>query len=202
MTRRYAAAVAGAAVVTFGLFLLMQSLIAIGLDRGVRDVASTLVEIVRVERESETELKRRMPKQAKPKDRPPPPPIRSTKAPKPRTRADMGQPVYLPDFSMAGGPGLGTAPSDADISPLVRVPPQYPPRPQERGIEGWVLIEFSITKTGTVADAFVVDADPASMFNRAALRAVRKWKYRPKIQDGQPVERHGVQTVIRFDLED
>jgi protein TonB len=201
VTRRYAAAVAGAAVVTFGLFLLMQSLIAMDLDQGVQEVVNTPIEIVRVERESDTQRKRRLPQQAQPKDRPPPPPIRAATAPKPRTGTGMGQPVYLPDFAMAGGPGLGASPSDTDVSPLVRVPPQYPPRAQERGIEGWVLVEFSISKTGTVADPVVIDADPPSTFNRAALRAVRKWKYRPRVQNGQPVERHGVQTVIRFDLD-
>jgi len=200
--QRYAAAVAGAAVVTFGLFLLMQSLIAMDLDHSLQEVVNTAIEIVRVERESDTERKRRLPQQAQPKDRPPPPPIRAATAPKPRTGTDVGQPMYLPDFAMAGGPGLGTSPSDADVSPLVRVPPQYPPRAQERGIEGWVLVEFSISKTGTVADPVVVDADPPSTFNRAALRAVRKWKYRPRVENGQPVERHGVQTVIRFDLEE
>jgi protein TonB len=94
-----------------------------------------------------------------------------------------------------------SAGSDRDTIPLVRVPPDYPARAVNRGIEGWVLVEFTITGTGSVKDAKVVDAKPATIFNDAALKAIGRWRYNPKVENGQPVERRGVRTIIRFDLE-
>jgi protein TonB len=94
-----------------------------------------------------------------------------------------------------------SAGSDRDTIPLVRVPPDYPARAVNRGIEGWVLVEFTITGTGSVKDAKVVDSKPSNIFNDAALKAISRWRYNPKIENGQPVERVGVRTIIRFDLE-
>ena len=65
-----------------------------------------------------------------------------------------------------------------------------------------MLLEFTITKTGVVTDVIVVDADPPSVFDREAVRAVRKWKYKPKMEGGVPVERYGVRTVITFELDE
>jgi protein TonB len=91
--------------------------------------------------------------------------------------------------------------SDRDVLPLVRVPPDYPPRALARGIEGWVQLQFSITPIGTVKDPKVVAADPPGVFNDAAVKAISRWRYNPKVEGGQAVERVGVQTVIRFQIE-
>jgi len=99
----------------------------------------------------------------------------------------------LTGFGMAGG-------TDTDVLPLVRIPPDYPPRALSRGIEGWVTVQFTITETGSVKDAIVVDADPANVFNDAALAAIARWRYNPRVVNGQAVERVGVQTQIRFEL--
>jgi TonB family protein len=88
----------------------------------------------------------------------------------------------------------------ADVVPLVRINPQYPELALRRRREGWVQMQFDITDTGTVANAHVVSSsDP--MFDDAALTALRQWRYKPKITDGLPVARPGVQTIIRFQLE-
>ena len=110
--------------------------------------------------------------------------------------------VFRPEMSLAGGPYLGGGPSDADVVPLVRVNPRYPPRANARGIEGWVWLEFTITPQGTTKDIVVLDADPKGYFERAAKNAVKKYKYKPRVENGVPVERPGVQVVISFDLED
>jgi protein TonB len=94
-----------------------------------------------------------------------------------------------------------SAGSDRDTIPLVRVPPEYPPRALNRGITGWVIVEFTITGSGSVKDAKVVDAQPKTIFNDAALKSIARWRYNPKIENGQPVERVGVRTIIRFNLE-
>lgn len=91
---------------------------------------------------------------------------------------------------------------DRDPLPLVRIEPDYPPRAVTTNTEGWVLVQFSVNEIGAVENAFVVDADPKNMFDAAALKAVARWRYQPKIQDGVAVERVGLQTVFRFTLEE
>jgi protein TonB len=91
--------------------------------------------------------------------------------------------------------------SDRDVIPLVRINPEYPSRAQQRGIEGWVQVSFTITPAGTVADQKVVDADPKGLFERAALDAIARWKYNPKVVDGRAMERRGVMVVLTFKLE-
>ena len=87
---------------------------------------------------------------------------------------------------------------DRDAIPLVRVPPDYPPG---LNVEGWVKVQYSITETGSVRDAVVVDASPKGVFDAAALKAIARWRYAPKIEDGVAVERVGIQTLIRFELQ-
>lgn len=101
-----------------------------------------------------------------------------------------------------------------DIVPLVRINPQYPQQALTADLEGWVQIEFTITETGAVMDPLIVDngvclngqgpesCKPDDMFNSAALAAIAKWRYSPRIVDGKAVSRPGVQTIMRFVLED
>jgi len=93
---------------------------------------------------------------------------------------------------------LGT---DRDVVPIVRVNPDYPQRAIHGNVEGWVKVQYTITATGAVKDAFVVDASPRAVFDDAALKAIARWRYNPRIEDGTPAERVGMQTVIRFELE-
>ena len=94
-----------------------------------------------------------------------------------------------------------SAGSDRDVIPLVRINPDYPPRALQRGLEGWVQVQFTITATGTVKDPVVVDAMPKNIFDDAALKAIARWRYNPKVENGAAVERVGVQTRIVFQLE-
>jgi len=90
--------------------------------------------------------------------------------------------------------------NDRDVMPLVRINPDYPPRALTRGIEGWVQVRFTITATGTVRDPSVVKSS-SQMFEEAALKAIARWRYNPKIENGEGVERVGMETIIRFELE-
>ena len=69
----------------------------------------------------------------------------------------------------------------------------------QQGVGGYVDVEFTVSSAGTVKDARVIGAEPRSVFEEAALRAVRRWRYNPKIENGVAVERLGVQTRFRFD---
>jgi len=81
------------------------------------------------------------------------------------------------------------------VVPLERVPPKYPARAADRHIEGWVKVEFTITTDGAVRDAVVVEAEPAEVFDEAALKAINQWIFKEKIVDGVAVEQRAVQTL-------
>ena len=202
MIQRYAAAGLIAFAVTSGLFYLMQALITKAAGE-LQEATGSIVEFVRLKKDSEPELKKRqLPKKQKPEEPPPPPDLSLTRT----TSLDDGlQDLVLGiglDLDILGGPNLGAAVSDSDPVPVVRVNPQYPPRAAERGTEGWVELRFTISASGTVQDAEVTKSHPGNVFDRAALRAVRRWKYNPKIKDGNPVERHGITVRLEFKLQD
>jgi TonB family protein len=87
------------------------------------------------------------------------------------------------------------------LSPIVRVPPEYPVEALRRGLEGWVRVEFTVTSTGAVANADVV-ASSGSVFEAPTLEAVGRWRFAPQLVDGNPVDVPRVQTTIRFQLTD
>ena len=85
--------------------------------------------------------------------------------------------------------------------PIFQVPPQYPRRAMERGIEGCVLLEYTVTIAGAVSDPKVIKAIPPNIFDRAATRAALRYKYKPLIRDGVAVPVEGVRQRITFVLE-
>ena len=98
---------------------------------------------------------------------------------------------------------VGQAVSEARMPiPFLTPAPEYPQRALARGIEGWVLVSFTISATGAVADPMVVDADPPGVFNAAALRALMRYRYRPQIVAGVPTPTPGMLLRIHFELED
>jgi periplasmic protein TonB len=90
---------------------------------------------------------------------------------------------------------------DGDVIPRVRVTPDYPPGAIANNIEGWVQVRFTVTPIGTVRDAIVVASEPGTVFDEVALKAIARWRYNPRVENGEAVERVGLQTVIRFELE-
>lgn len=206
---RYVTAVATAVGVTLGLFLLMHFLIA-GAEAVLDDSARTrVIDFVRLRRAAELNVKKRvLPKRDQPQPRPATPSfdvssseqVAVQELPMPRV-APPGASGYA--VALTGrGPRLGIAPpSDADVVPLVRVQPMYPHTAAQRGIEGWVTVEFDISVIGRVKDPKVVSSEPPRIFDREALRAIRKWKYKPKVQDGTAVERKGIRVKLEFTLD-
>jgi TonB family protein len=79
-------------------------------------------------------------------------------------------------------------------------PPEYPNAAQERGTTGWVDIVFTVHTDGSVGDVIVAGAEPAGIFEQSALNSVRKWRYRPVLRDGQPVEQRA-RVRISFAME-
>jgi protein TonB len=192
-----------ALLVTFGLFWVMQALISMeGSGLGEKGPRYN-IDFVRLKRdETIQEKKRKIPEKTPPKEQPPPPPMDLSRSLQPDQNVagmDIGIDLGL---EMDSGAGFVAAQGDSDSVPVVRVEPQYPLRAEERGIEGWVELEFTISAQGTVKDVRVLRSKPKGVFDRASLRAVRKWKYNPKIQDGVAVERPGETVRLTFDLED
>ena len=111
----------------------------------------------------------------------------------------MPPPTVATDTSIGGPGGMNIA--EGDYLPIVRVAPVYPARALSRGLEGFVDLSFTVTTTGTVKDPIVLQST-SSLFERAAIRAMLKFKYKPRVVDGVPVEVPGVKTRISFQLED
>lgn len=204
MLGRYLLSVGFATAVAVGLFLLMQGLIALEGGELEDTGPKTVIDFVRLKRDSRLDIKKR----AKPDK---PPPQQQPVSPSMSLPDYDGAPVSVAvsaerptigkSFELSGGPTLG-APSDTDTIPLVRINPIYPRRAAERRIEGWVVVKFSINEQGMVESPEVVDAEPRGIFESAAVRAIRKWRYKPKIEGGKPVKRHGISVKLTFNLED
>lgn len=190
-----------AAAVTFGLFMLMQKLVDSGDSRLTEDDGLRLIDMVQVDREIETMRKERTVE--KPDDVTPPPDmdIPQVQTLRPGATsvsfggANVNQQVDL------GGAAFGGI-TDGDYLPIVKVTPQYPRRAAERGVEGYVLLEFTVTALGTVENPVVIEAEPKGYFERAAIRAALKFKYKAKVMNGEPMAVAGVRNLITFELAD
>jgi protein TonB len=201
MALRVSISIALGTITAFGLFWVMQALVSVSgeLKEGGRNLS---IDYVRLKRDNTPETKKREPpKREKPQQQPPPPDMNVAKAMRPGDAVSGIVPMLDTSMELEKATSLGAGGGDRDVVPLVRVDPDYPPRARQRGIEGFVDVEFSISPVGTVQNPKVIGANPTFVFDRAALRAIRKWKYNPKIENGVAVTRHGIQVRIRFELE-
>ena len=117
--------------------------------------------------------------------------------------ADTNQGMsFEADLSATSGleNGMSLDASDGEYLPIVKVAPIYPRRALARGIEGFVILEFTVTPQGTVVDPKVVRAEPEGIFNQAAIDAAKKFKYKPRVIDGKAVSVPGVQNQITFKM--
>lgn len=200
MVSRIGVSVVLGVIITWGLFGLMQILIATGRDAVTDLETGHIVDFVRVKPEETLAKKERKP------EKPPQPEQRPPDAPKPQNdnidpSADAISVAQVPiSAELDISSSFGLAVSDGDYLPIVKVSPIYPRRALQRGIEGHVIVEFTVTRQGTVRDPFVVEST-SSLLEKAALEAVLKFKYKPKVVDGEPVEVAGVQNKITFRLE-
>ena len=197
MVVRYVVGVALGAVVTLVLFMIMQAVIANDGAKLEEGVKGKLLDLVRLEPDEEIQTKQRKPKPPPPPDEPPP------DMPKPEfDSSDVSQGVDIGavDVNVDLNVGGGGFSSDGEYLPIVKVAPVYPRRAQTRGIEGYVLLKFTVTKTGAVVDPEVVEAKPSGIFDRAAMNAALKFKYKPKVVNGEPIDVAGVLHRITFEL--
>ncbi len=202
MLTRYISAVGLAAVVTFGLFFVMQMLVASGNAELKKDTGGKIVDMVRIDREEE--ILRRDREVEKPPEVEAPPPdidIPQTQSLRPGATSVAFSTVNVDASANISG-GLMGGVTDGDYLPIVKVAPIYPRRAAERGVEGYVIVEFTVTELGTVENPVIIEADPQGYFERAAINAAKKFKYKPKVVNGTPVRVSGVKNMISFVLED
>jgi protein TonB len=104
------------------------------------------------------------------------------------------------DLSINLGMGVGGA--DGEYLPIVKVAPIYPRRANSRGIEGYCIVEYTVTRTGAISDPVAIDCKPKGFFERASVKAAKKFKYRPRVIDGDAIDVTGVQNIFTYELED
>lgn len=198
----------GSVGVTLGLFLFMQMLISSG--GGGRAALDAIAGIrfgpVEIPDEIISRSRRKPPKPPPPKNPPPPPKMQTSKMEQlVRNMPRINMPEL--DVPLVGGAGMFIGNfqqvdqmAEGDIIPVVVIRPMYPREAAISGIEGWVKVEFTITEAGTVKEPRVVDARPPRIFNREAIRAILKWKFKPRVIEGVAVERRATQ-IIDFTLD-
>lgn len=190
-----------ALTVTLSLFWLMQYLIATA-DRTLNeDTAGTMLDFVRIKRDESIQRRQLKPeKPPLPEAAPPQPPTPQLDDLNPNAEkiAIAAVPVETA-IEMTGGFSLGVG--EGDYLPIVKVAPIYPSRALARGVEGFCVVQYTVTSMGTTKDPVVIeDQCTSSLFHRASLNASLKFKYKPRIIDGQAVEVPGVQNKFTYEI--
>jgi len=90
--------------------------------------------------------------------------------------------------------------TDGALINIIAVRPTYPMAASSSGLEGHVVVRFDVTAMGTVVNAVVVDSS-SSKFNRSALDAIKKFRFKPKVIDGVPQESFGLQRLFTYEME-
>lgn len=183
--------------VAIGLFYIMQSLV----DRDFKQEdskARKIADIIVPDKVIETNLKEVLPEKIEDPEEPPPDlePIEFD------SDVDMGVVNNAPTTGITlklNSSGMSSG--DGEYLPIVKVAPIYPRRAQTRGISGYCIVEYTVTKTGSIRDPQAIDCQPSGIFDSASVKAATKFKYKPRVVDGEPIEVAGVQNKFTYELE-
>ncbi|MEZ9319550.1 energy transducer TonB [Vibrio sp. 10N.286.51.E5] len=187
------------------LFSFMAWMVDNGHQRSPDDSETLSFNMVMVEQEQEVQRRQRAVPEKPEMPEPPP-----------EAQTSQSQAEVTPLNSMSSLPSLDlntsidglaiNAPTFSDFGsnqqamPLYRVEPSYPAKALKRGAEGHVIMSFTIDETGRPIDIQVTDANPRRMFEREAMRALKKWKYQPKVVDGKAIAQVGQTVKLEFKL--
>lgn len=194
--KRYALGFVLATPATVGLLFLMQSLIANDEQPLAEAEPTVRLSFARDVTDVTPEPRKEKVKQPiKPELEPPAPP----------RLVEVGGGVTV-HKAAPRDPRVGFTPkasryTDGSAVPLMAVSANYPQRARQRGQEGYVVIEFGISTAGKVVNPTVIEAQPSGVFDRAAIDAINRYKYKPSVVDGEPVPVTGVLHRITFQLE-
>ncbi|CAM9943265.1 unnamed protein product [Chrysoparadoxa australica] len=204
----YIAAVIFGGPVTFSLFLLMANLVSQPAKLG-ESSETRVIDFSRSMSTSQLQTKTRSLPKAPPKPQEAPQmPKMAMKAQvdAPAPQMAMNAPLMNSSLSLGDGPYLGGATGggqttgDRAVMPLVRIEPQYPRKAAMQGKQGWVRLSFDVNTGGGVENVNVISSTPPRIFDQAAVRALLKWKYQPKLVDGKPVPMRGLKVQLDFKL--
>ncbi|PLX56425.1 MAG: energy transducer TonB [Chromatiales bacterium] len=197
-------ALGGGLIVALLLFWFDSFLIS-GRDTHKEDMEPvSVVNFIRVHEDEFTQFKKRQkPKEPEPPKKPPPPAQRiSSDVPDNAPQLPVNIDIPNIDVGTAGGSGPyignwtgGNPKAEGEAIPIVRINPRYPRQALLNGIEGYVRLEFTILEDGSVKDVVVAESRPGQVFDRSAVLAVMKWKFKPRIIDGEAVPRRATSTV-------
>lgn|SRR5690606_9509327 len=204
--KRIALALLASALFTLGLFWVMHRMVSGPAELQRPDQDRAVVDFVRLKQDSQTELKeRRKPEPPKPQ-KPKLPQESVSQQDVPMQQIPFKVPQVTPDLSLSqqsllGDAVVGLGFGDSDVIPLVRMNAVYPQRALRQKIEGFVTARLQITPEGTVESVDIIEAQPRGVFEREAIRALYKYKFKPKMENGRPVAQTATQT-IEFKLGD
>ncbi len=202
IARLAASSVLGIAMTT-GLLILMFTFIDTGDVQVEEKEYRKIADIWQEDEEIEENVKQLKPKKLDEPEEPPPE--------IPRDKMDIQDvanavQIDMPNLNAKTNISIGGFAGDGEYIPLVKIQPEYPRRALERGVEGYVVVEFTITSNGSIANPKVVEAmdakgRPTRIFDRAALKAASKLKYKPRVIDGVGVDVPQVLHKFTFQLE-
>ena len=192
-------AVIGGAAMTFAAFAFMQYLISGEQRAPVKPGGDIIVEIFQAPEDSKVRhIQKIQPPPPMPKVPPKAPPRVSPSA-DPIMAINTAPPLIMDSFGDDINSTINRPTGDA--TPIVRINPKYPTTAARDGIEGWVQLSFSISPTGEVIDPVVINAEPKRTFDREAIRAIKRWKYRPKVIEGVAQLQTGQTVQLDFKLD-
>jgi len=183
---------------TFGILWVMQILIATGEGAITSKYEGRFVDFVRIKKDESLDTKNAKPKKPpEPEEPPPEPEQQMDDIDTSMETVSIGS--VNANMDVAAGIG-GFNAGEGEYLPIVKVAPIYPNRALSRGIEGYCIIEFVVTRNGTTANGKVIECT-SSLFAKASLKASSKFKYKPRVINGTPIDVPGVQHKITFELE-
>ncbi len=202
MIKKYSGQLVGFfSAITF--FMLLAYIVKPSSETLKNENSFRVVDFIRLKKDTSLKEKTRaIPDKPEPPKKPPPPDL-----PTPELQAPPQAPnldIEFPDISIPTdfkGAFLGpqNQGGNSQVIPLVRINPQYPRNELLAGVEGWVKVGFTVEPDGSVSSPKVVESKPPRVFDSSALRAIKKWKFKPKVVNGVAVSQDGTQ-IIEFKL--
>lgn len=183
--------------VAFGLFMIMHSLI----DRDFENPevsGAKVAEIIRPDEEIEVNVKVEKPDKVEDPEEPPPDLQQLDFNVDPDIDVVNIAPTTAVSVEISS---TGMSSGDGEYLPIVKVAPIYPRRAQTRGISGYCTVEYTVTTSGAIRDPVAIDCQPSGVFEKASVKAAQKFKYKPRVVDGEAIEVAGVQNRFTYELE-
>ncbi|MGY5729874.1 energy transducer TonB [Vibrio chemaguriensis] len=192
-------------LISVSLFSFMAWMVDKGNQRAPEASEAVRFDMVMVENEADVQRRQRsVPEQPEPPQAPEP--MDLSQADTQMEPMSQMTPVSALGLNTAlegiaiSAPNLKGTMGDQQALPLYRVDPRYPSKALKRRVEGYVIMRFTIDATGRPKDIEVIEAEPQRMFEREAIRALKKWKYQPKVEDGVSIEQFGQTAKVEFKL--